>query len=403
MHGLLRREYNNDPIDRQFDASLLILQLRPSCDWNAYTLLCLASTGHKRGRASPTAGSRQGQEPEIEADRETAQPLQPDLVLRESFPFGRSVQVSKAMFGREIRSAKALGGFPSCDFVAPHSETSCIMKHLLKITGLMAVFAYSFAQVPAYAQSVINRSLSGMETGGVLEPVKNTEVATAEMGVLREVFVKQGDIVEVGSPIGRLDHEQQMVQVREAELELASTGTLETARNEFEFSQRRRDKTAKMVTEKKATLKELERDQLDLNISAAKLKAQEESKLLAKAKLDRAQLVLNERTIRAPHAGTVVEVYRDVGEYVAGNAPAIIRLMDASKLRARFFLSDEVAEKFRKMDHAEVRLANHVVARASIEFIAPFAIAEGHVIEMTVLIDNESGSIRSSKCELVLP
>jgi RND family efflux transporter MFP subunit len=280
---------------------------------------------------------------------------------------------------------------------------SYTMRQLLTRVGSIAALMFCALQAPMHAQSVINRSIAGIETGGVLEPIKNTEVATAEMGVLRELFVKQGDFVEVGTPIGRLDCEQQVVQVREAELELSSTGTLETARREFEFNERRRDKTAKMLAEGKASPKELERDQLDLNISAAKVKAQEEAKLVAKAKLDRSQLMLGERTIRAPHSGTVVELFRDVGEYVAGNAPAIIRLIDASKLRARFFLSDEVAEKFRKMEFAEVRLANHVIARARIEFIAPFAIAEGHVIEMTVLIDNENGTIRSSKCELVFP
>jgi HlyD family secretion protein len=277
------------------------------------------------------------------------------------------------------------------------------MSFAFKQYVLLFVMLCMLATPFAHAQSVINRSLAGMETGGVLEPVKNTEVATAEMGVIREVFVKQGDFVEKGAPIARLDQEQQQVQVREAELELASTGVLETARSEFDFSERRRDKTAKLLAEGKASPKELERDQLDLNIAAAKVKAQEEAKLIGKAKLDRVQLMLRERTIRAPHSGTIVEVYRDVGEYIAGNAPAVVRLMDASQLRARFFLSDEVAEKFRKMKFAEVRLANHVVARATIEFISPFAIAEGHVIEMTVLIDNENGSIRSSKCELVLP
>ena len=50
-----------------------------------------------------------------------------------------------------------------------------------------------------------------------------------------------------------------------------------------------------------------------------------------------------------------------------------------------------------------MRLANHLVVKAKIEFIAPFELAEGHVIEMTVLLDNDNGEIRSSSCDLVLP
>ncbi len=267
--------------------------------------------------------------------------------------------------------------------------------------GLRCSIIFCFLSGPTLAQSVINRSLAAADKQGVLEPYKDTEVATAEMGVVRELFVKPGDVIAEKSVIGRLDNEQQRYLVNEAELDANALGMLETARREAEFNIRRVEEVSKLVAAGKTSPKELERFTLDLNISKAKLQAQEEAKLITQARLEKARLMLHERTIRAPHSGTVVTVYRDVGEYIAGNAPAIIRLVDTSKLRARFFLSDEAAERFRKSGRAEIRLASHVVVKAAIEFIAPFAIADGHVIEMTVIIENEDGLIRSSACELV--
>lgn len=275
------------------------------------------------------------------------------------------------------------------------------MNHPFAKIGLLALIAFCLVHENASGQSVINRSLAAADKQGVLEPFKDTEVATAEMGVVRELFVKPGDIIAEKESIGRLDHDQQKFLVQEAELDAKSTGMLETARREYEFNLRRVSETAKSVAERKSSPKELERYKLDLAISEAKLQAQEESKLISQARLEKALLLLNERTIRAPHGGTVVTVYRDVGEYIAGNAPAIVRLVDTSKLRARFFLKDEAAERFRKTGYADVKLANSAIVRATIEFIAPFAIADGHVIEMTVIIDNEDGLIRSSSCELV--
>ncbi len=278
------------------------------------------------------------------------------------------------------------------------------MNHFRIPTNILAAAALlCMLQSYADAQSVINRSLAATEKAGVLEPFKNTEVATAEMGVVRELFVKAGDILQSGTEIGRLDFEQQKALVHEAELDTQSLGLLETARREVEFNERRYEEISKLVASGKGSPKEKERYKLELNIAKAKLQAQEEAKQISQARLEKAQLSLSDRTIRAPHKGTVVEVYKEVGEYIAGNAPAIIRLVDASKLRARFYLSDEVADRFRKLGHAEVRLANNIVAKATIEFIAPFAIAEGGVIEMTVIIENENGLIRSSNCELVLP
>jgi RND family efflux transporter MFP subunit len=254
-----------------------------------------------------------------------------------------------------------------------------------------------------FAQSVINRSAAAADKVGILEPIHLTEVATAEVGIVREVFVKQGDFIETGTPIGRLDNDQQSVQLREAELDAASVGVLETARREVEFNRRRVEEMTKLVETGKGSPKELERYLLELHIAEAKLRSQEEAKEVSRARLAKAKIMLNERTIRAPHSGTVVEVYKDPGEYIAGNMPALIRLLDASQLRARFFLSHDAAERFRKQEYAEVRLPNHLVVRAKIEFIAPFEDAEGHVIEMTVLIDNANREIRSSSCDLVLP
>lgn len=176
---------------------------------------------------------------------------------------------------------------------------------------------------------------------------------------------------------------------------------LETARRETDFNARRVEETSKTVAAGKSSPKELERYKLDLNISRAKLQTQEEAKLISQARLEKAQLMLRERTVRAPHRGTVITVYRDVGEYIAGNAPAIIRLVDTSRLRARFYLSDEMADRFRKAEFAEIRLANNAIVNGRIEFIAPFAIADGHVIEMTLIVENANGQIRSSSCELV--
>lgn len=275
------------------------------------------------------------------------------------------------------------------------------MNQMLTQFGWSSAILMCLLQGTTSAQSVINRSLAAADKQGVLEPYKDIEVATAEMGVVRELFVKPGDVIEEKAAIGRLDNEQQRFLVREAELDASALGMLETVRREVDFNIRRVEETSKSVAAGKSSIKELERYKLDLNISKAKLQAQEEAKLISHARLEKAQLMLQERTIRSPHRGTVVTVYRDVGEYIAGNSPAIIRLVDTSKLRARFYLSDEAAQRFRKTEHAEIRLASHVVVRAEIEFVAPFAIADGHVIEMTVIIENEDGLIRSSSCELV--
>lgn len=282
----------------------------------------------------------------------------------------------------------------------PFSELAMRSPSLQTLTVLLAFLSCS-AQL--YSQSVIPRKTSSIDSQGGLEPFRVTEVATAELGIVREIYVKRGEPVVAGMALGRLDDEQQKVALKEAETEAQATGTIETARKEVAFNEKRVSVTKALVDDGKASPKELERYVMELEIASAKLRAQEESKQISKVRREKATLSLNDRTIRAPHDGIVDEIYRDEGEYIAGNSPSIVRLVDVSRLRATFMLPEELAEKFRNRTDAEIRLPSHLVVRGSIEYISPFASAEGRTIVMTVLIENPDYTIRSANCELVLP
>lgn len=256
--------------------------------------------------------------------------------------------------------------------------------------------------VCSFAQSSITRSNS-IDTQGVLAPYLATDVATAEVGILREVFVKPGDTVKQGTPMGRLDWEQQIAILQEAELEAGAIGSIEVARHEVAFQQRRYDLILPRVQNQTANPQELERFEMELRIAKARLQSQIETKSQLQARLAKARVAFEERTVKAPHDGIVVEQVTEVGEYIAGTNPVLFKILDTSKLRARFSIPQELADKFRDKSSAEIRLPNNAVIEGEIEFIAPFENPEGGEIEMTVLIDNQSGSVRYSKCSLVLP
>jgi len=268
------------------------------------------------------------------------------------------------------------------------------------ITALLLFIALSVTE-PLMAQSAIQRNTAAIETQGGLEPMRITEVSTAEVGIVKEIVVKPGDEVSQGMPLGYLESEQQRAVLKEAELDAFATGTIETAKSEVNFNRRRVFETRPLVEMGRASPRELERFQMELSIAEAKLQTQEEAKMIAKARLEKAQIAFNDRTLRAPHDGIVVEIYKEAGEYIAGNAPAVVRIVDISKLRASFMLPEPMAERFRHRSEADIRLPNHAVVRGQIEYIAPFADAEGRTIAMTVLIDNADQTIRSAHCELV--
>lgn len=254
------------------------------------------------------------------------------------------------------------------------------------------------------AQSVINKPEPlSMDVVGGLEPYKSTEVSTAETGVVIEVLVKRGEKVEAGQPLSRLDDRQQKVTLRQAEADYIAAGQLKTYSLEKEFNQRRAEKTKELVDGGKGSPRELERYELELDIARAKLLAGEEAKEIAGIQAEKAKLLLEARTIVAPHDGVIEEIFRSEGEFVAANAPAIVRLVDSSKLRAIFMLPESVAEQIRGKETIEIRLPSNAVVSGAVEYIASIASLDGRTIAMTVLVDNPDGNIRSAHCELILP
>ena len=268
----------------------------------------------------------------------------------------------------------------------------------------VAIFGVLLLSNYTEAQSVIIKpDTLTIDVVGGLEPYKSTEVSTSEMGVIAEVLVKRGEHVTKDQPISRLDDRQQKVLVKEAEADFLAAGQLETIKYEKLFNERRVEITKALVEQGKGSRRELERYELEYDIAKAKLISGEEAKVIAGIRAEKARLLLESRTVVAPHDGIIDEIYRSEGEFVASNAPAIVRLVDARRLRATFMLPEVISEQFRGKDAVEVRLPNGSVVPGVVEFIATVASIEGRTLAMTVLIDNEDEKIRSAHCELVLP
>ncbi len=283
-----------------------------------------------------------------------------------------------------------------------HFVFHCPTKMRSLITLLASLNFVVSMGTNGFTQSSITRSNS-FDTQGVLSPYLATEVATAEIGILREVFVKPGEIIKQGTPLGRLDWDQQLASLHEAELEASAIGGVDVARYEVDFQQRRYDLTLPRVQNETASPQELERFEMELRISKARLQSAIEAKSQSQARLAKARVAFEDRTIKAPHDGIVVEQVTEVGEYLAGTNPVLFKILDTSRLRARFSIPQELADKYRDKQTAEVRLPNNAVISGDIEFIAPFESPEGGEIEMTILLENQSGMVRYSKCSLVLP
>lgn len=157
----------------------------------------------------------------------------------------------------------------------------------------------------------------------VIEPRQVVELGSAEDGVVREILVDRGDIVEAGAIVAQLDFELQALTVERARVQAgrnveirASKSRLEYRRNEAARARQLHEKS--IISTKIFDEANVERQLAEYGVAAAEL-----DRWLAEVELRVAEAYLERRTIRSTVTGVVVEVMKSPGELTHDQAPVV--------------------------------------------------------------------------------
>lgn len=184
-------------------------------------------------------------------------------------------------------------------------------------------------------------------------------------GRIVAVHVESGDRVDKGQVLLRLD------VVRTSSAVAAAGAAVAESKARFEQAQRELSRTEKLVKAGGLADQELDDARNELRVASAVLDASRADARLARRGL-------TEAIIRAPFAGTIVERYVELGEYLAaGNE--LVRVADTSVLKARVLLDPRES------------LGLEVGANAVVEaFARPNERFEARVVRVGDVIDPET-------------
>lgn len=173
-----------------------------------------------------------------------------------------------------------------------------------------------------------SQSVSGI---GLVEPnTKSIAIGTELSGVVKEVFVTSGEIVEKGAPLFSLDQRRINAQIEKLRAQL-KVAEVQLAESESQFEMVRTIQDSRAVA----------RDEFNRR-KYAHQRAQSQLKE-ARAGVKEALTTRELSTVRAPVAGTVLEVNVRPGEFApAGTlAQPLIRLGNLSPLHIRVDIDQE--------------------------------------------------------------
>ena len=226
------------------------------------------------------------------------------------------------------------------------------------------------------------------EATGVVEPINVIEVKSKSSGQITAMPVEIGTFVKAGDLLVQLDTRDTRNAYAQAKADV------DAALIKLRVSKTARDRAAQLYKERIITSAENEAAEVDYANSQATV-------LRNRAALDLRAQSLEEATVRAPVAGTVIEKPVALGQVIAsgtgtaGGGTTILKMADLTKIRVRTLVNETDIGKVRPGLPATVTVDAYPDRpfNATVEKIEPQATIQQSVTMFPVLvsIDNVGG------------
>jgi RND family efflux transporter MFP subunit len=169
---------------------------------------------------------------------------------------------------------------------------------------------------------------------GLIEPLVVVDVGAAVDGLLDEVLVDRGDLVEAGQPVARLESSVEELTVELARIRAESGSAIRGIEARLVFNENVLKRSEAMWKDELISYEQLEESRANVDVTKADLALAKDNQVMARLEHARAQAALDLRTIRSPVRGAVVERYLSPGELVnRTNQLEIVRVAQLDPLR----------------------------------------------------------------------
>ena len=235
--------------------------------------------------------------------------------------------------------------------------------------------------------------------------IEHAEISASEAGLLGTLAVKEGETVDAGSTLARIDDRDARLIRERAETEVEEARSLAdndikvrfaklsaaVADAELKRARESNETFPKSVSQTEIDRLKLLADKSVLEIEQAELDLQQARRSLRVKEHDlaRASLALERRNIVAPFPGMVVQWKKQQGEWVEPGTP-VMRLIRINRLRAEAFIASEALPP-----NLVGRPATLLVeATGSAETPQPVARHTGQLVYVSPEVDTVNGQVR---------
>jgi RND family efflux transporter MFP subunit len=188
----------------------------------------------------------------------------------------------------------------------------------------------------------------------VIEPHQVVKLASPVVGVIARLDVDRGDFVRRGQIVGKLEDGVEAAALALARARASNVYTIGSIQARLRFLRRKYGRIDELHGKAISSQAALEEADAEAQVAEQQLKEAELVKELAQLQAQQAEEVLNQRTLRSPVDGVVVERLLVPGEYRNEQTP-ILTLARIDLLRVEVYVPTAYYGQIREGSVAEVR------------------------------------------------
>lgn len=204
------------------------------------------------------------------------------------------------------------------------------------------------AQTPAHPQA------ASLEHDCIIEPDQIVRLASPVVGVISRIDVDRGDMVHKGQVLAAIDDRVEIATLALARARAANDSAIKIAEARLVFLRRKHDRIAELQSRSIKSLADLQEAEAETLVAEQQLREARVNHELARLEVQRADELVQQRSLRSPVDGVVVERLLVPGEYRNEQSP-ILTLARIDQLRVEVVVPTSRYGEIKVGSRAQVR------------------------------------------------
>lgn len=236
----------------------------------------------------------------------------------------------------------------------------------------------------------------------MVEARQDIAVRASVEGVIESMLVQRGSLLKRGQQIATLSSGPERAALELARSRAGMEGELKAAEARLDLARKKWERAEELLKRNFVSANARDEAEAEYRLAGEQLRAARENKRLAELEVKRAERVLEQRTIRSPVTGVVVDVILHPGELASSNQrDPIVRVMEIDPLNVELILPVSAFGKIKAGQRARVTLESPVGGShgATVEVVDRTVDAASGTFGVRLTLPNPGGRIPAGvKC-----